>query len=222
MKAPYRSEIDALRERKETLQAEIAKLSAQTKELDGLRARQAEIEKELASIEGRLGRRALPLLDQVRVASPCSASWDEMLGDDRSRFCLSCDKSVYNISAMPRAEAEAFLRERVGQKVCIRYYQRADGTILTEDCPVGVTKKRRKKLALAAFGAGAMALAGASMLAKTTCAKQGEMSTVPVAGSVAIPDPEPPERLEPLEGVQGQMRMGDWEGPAKDPPKGRR
>jgi hypothetical protein len=120
---------------------------------------------------------------------------------------------------MPRAEAEQFLQERAGSSVCIRYYQRADGTILTEDCPVGVSKKRRKKVALAVAGAGAMALAGASLLgARTTChtvtgATMGEMPVPVTTGSVAVPAPEVPP--EP-EGIQGQMRMGDWAGP-QDP-----
>lgn len=201
--APYRNDIDALRERKESLEREREKLREQTRDLEALRARELEIEKELAGIEGRLGRRSLPLLDRVRVASPCNASWDEMLGDERARFCLSCEKHVYNVSAMSRDEAEQFLRERVGQSVCIRYYQRADGTILTEDCPVGAAKKRRKQAVLAVAGAGAMALAGISLFDKARCATE-----TAVAGEMVI---EPP--------VQGGVTMGDWAGPDEPDPE---
>jgi hypothetical protein len=164
---PYRNEIDALRERQAALQAEISKLREQTNHLDALRSREAELAGELAAVEGRLSagpaKRALPLLDQVRVASPCKADWNEMLGDERVRFCLSCEKNVYNLSSMQREDAENLLRERLGNDLCIRFYQRADGTILTQDCPEGVKKKRRKKLALAVAGAGAMAAAAATM-----------------------------------------------------------
>jgi hypothetical protein len=189
---PYRNEIDALRERKASLEAEIARLRDQTTRLDELRAREAELAGELAGIDGRLNagfpKRGLPLLDQVRVASPCKADWNEMLGDERVRFCLSCEKNVYNLSSMTKDDAESLLRERLGNDLCLRFYQRTDGTILTADCPVGVKKKRRKKLALAVAGAGALAAAAATSLMSTrTCrrgALQGEMDMTAVAGGM--------------------------------------
>ena len=160
-------------------------LKEQTSHLDVLRAREQDLERELAAVAQRLGasagKQSLPTLDQVRVASPCNASWDEMLGDERVRFCVSCEKNVYNLSAMPREDAERLLQERIGKELCVRFYQRADGTILTEDCPVGVKKKRRKKLALAVAGAGAMAFAATSMLSLRTT--QGS----PVMGGMAAP-----------------------------------
>ena len=170
--APYRNELDALRERQTLLAGELAKLKVQTTGLAELRAREAELARELATVESRLAaggaaRRGLPLLDQVRVASPCKADWNEMLGDDRVRFCLGCEKSVYNLSSLAREDAEALLQARLGNDLCIRFYERADGTILTQDCPVGVKKKQRKKLVLAVAGAGAMAAAAASMFFKS-------------------------------------------------------
>ena len=191
MTTPYRNEIDALRERKASLEAEIARLRDQTTRLDELKAREAELSGELAVIDGRLNagfpKRGLPLLDQVRVASPCKADWNEMLGDERVRFCLSCEKNVYNLSSMTTDDAESLLRKRLGNDLCVRFYQRADGTILTADCPVGVKKKRRKKLALAVAGAGALAAAAAtSFLSRRTCnlgaSTQGAMT--PVAGGM--------------------------------------
>src|SRR5689334_4619149 len=83
------------------------------------------------------------LLENVRIATPCSADWSQMAGDDRVRFCGGCEKNVYNLSAMTRAEAEALVREREG-RLCVRMYQRADGTVLTQDCPVGVRRTRLK------------------------------------------------------------------------------
>jgi hypothetical protein len=138
----------------------------------------------------------------VRVASPCKADWNEMLGDERVRFCLGCEKNVYNLSALPKEEAEALLHARLGNELCVRFYQRADGTILTSDCPVGVKKKQRKKLALAVAGAGVMAAAAASFFTKTTC-RQGEMIPIATTEPVPVPmmgepavetPPEPPAR----------------------------
>ncbi|HZZ79648.1 MAG TPA: hypothetical protein VFE62_14100 [Gemmataceae bacterium] len=75
-------------------------------------------------------------LDQIQVASPCTASWNDMIGDERTRFCEHCSQHVYNLSEMTRKEAEALVLEREG-KMCVRFYRRFDGTMLTVDCPVG-------------------------------------------------------------------------------------
>jgi hypothetical protein len=87
----------------------------------------------------------LTILDDIRIASPCPAEWAEMVGDDRARFCASCSKHVYNISAMTAEEATALIREREG-RLCVRIYRRNDGTVLTADCPVGVRSRPRKRL----------------------------------------------------------------------------
>ncbi len=103
---------------------------------------------------------ATPLLDSVRIATPCSAEWNDMEGiadgSDRTRFCRQCDKQVWNLSAMSRRDAEAFLYERAGTATCIRFFRRADGTILNEDCHVGVRKRLRVVSALS-IGAGLIA-----------------------------------------------------------------
>jgi hypothetical protein len=166
---PYRTDLDALRETKEALE----------KELSATKQREAALAGELRHVEERIKTRTrLPMLDNVRVASPCNASWDEMLGDDRVRFCTSCEKNVFNLSAMPREDAERLLAERMNGELCVRFYQRADGTVMTQDCPVGVTKKRRKLAVLAAAGAGAMALAATSSLFTRTMGKPGVTATM--------------------------------------------
>src|SRR4051812_27067184 len=71
-----------------------------------------------------------------KIASPCPMSWDDMSGDDRVRYCGQCKLSVYNLTKQSRAEAEQFIRAREGN-VCVRIYQRGDGTALAQDCPVG-------------------------------------------------------------------------------------
>jgi hypothetical protein len=86
----------------------------------------------------------LPMLDQVRVASPCPVSWDDMTGDERVRHCDQCNLKVYNLSDMTRAEAEAFLAEASGKggRVCAGFWRRSDGKIITRDCPVGLARAR--------------------------------------------------------------------------------
>ena len=59
-----------------------------------------------------------------------------MIGNERSRHCGECKLNVYNLSGMTRVEAENLLLNAEG-RVCVRYFKRADGTVLTKDCPVG-------------------------------------------------------------------------------------
>jgi hypothetical protein len=73
-----------------------------------------------------------------------------MLGNQRSRFCGECKLNVYNLSGMSQREAENLLLNSEG-RLCVRFYKRADGTILTKDCPVGwqAIKQRVSKTATA-------------------------------------------------------------------------
>lgn len=105
------------------------------------------------------------LLDNVRVASPCSVPWYRMKGDDRVRFCPECRLNVYHLSGMTRAEAEATLSKAVGGQLCVRIYRRFDGTILTTDCPVGLAEHAWRAWALTtASAAGAVAFVLALVL----------------------------------------------------------
>jgi hypothetical protein len=95
-------------------------------------------------------------LESITVASPCEASWEEMVGDDRVRFCRRCQRNVYNLSEMSRREALELVRLSEG-RLCARFYRREDGTVLTQDCPVGLRAARRKLMFLLG-GAAAAAL----------------------------------------------------------------
>jgi hypothetical protein len=139
---PYRDDQPALEARREELRRELDDVTREADALADAVAEKARLTRELAAIEAKLARSGspkLPLLDRITIASPCSASWDDMVGDDRVRFCGKCEKNVYNLSSMESAEAEALLREHEGN-VCVRLYRRQDGTVLTSDCPVGVRK----------------------------------------------------------------------------------
>ena len=87
-------------------------------------------------------------LDNVRVAAPCSADWDQMIGNERARFCGQCNLNVYNLSSMTKSEAEGFILSGEG-RICVRYYQRSDGSILTKNCPVGLRAIRRRMSSVA-------------------------------------------------------------------------
>ncbi len=93
-------------------------------------------------------------LDHVKVASPCPADWDAMIGNERVRFCGQCQLNVYNLSGMSKREAEALVTNTEG-RLCVRYFSRADGTILTKNCPVGLRalKRRASRVARATMSA---------------------------------------------------------------------
>jgi hypothetical protein len=98
----------------------------------------------------------------LRIASPCFAKWDEMQGDDRSRYCSHCNLTVYNFSAMTSAEVEELISAKAG-RICARLYRRSDGTILTQDCPVGFRAKvRRVSRVAGAALSGAMSVLAAA------------------------------------------------------------
>ena len=75
-------------------------------------------------------------LDGIRIASPCRSDWNQMYGDERRRFCSECKLNVYNLSGMTRDEAEQLVMNAEG-RLCVRFFRRKDGKILTQDCPVG-------------------------------------------------------------------------------------
>jgi len=144
----YRNDVDALAARHAALDAELA---AKTKELnDASRL-----------LEEARERARLPVLDHIRIATPCRADWNEMVGDERVRTCAACAKQVFNLSMLTRDEAEALIAEKNGE-LCARYYQRKDGTILLADCTVGGAGARNRRLAAA--GAAAVLASGAYAL----------------------------------------------------------
>jgi hypothetical protein len=76
-------------------------------------------------------------LGVLKLARPCSAKWSKMKGDDQVRFCALCGLDVYNLSKLTADEARALIRQREGGRLCVRFWQRADGTVITRDCPRG-------------------------------------------------------------------------------------
>src|SRR5262249_5401143 len=84
-------------------------------------------------------------LDNLRIAAPCSADWDQMFSfeDERVRFCSQCNLNVYNLSDMSRREAEALITKTEG-RLCVRFYRKADGSVLTQNCPVGLKAIKRR------------------------------------------------------------------------------
>src|SRR5262245_46711865 len=120
------------------LQDEIACLEAQ---LDPARVGVIdELTKVRKDLTSRPAPRASARLANLRIASPCKERWNDMIGDDRVRVCNGCERPVFDLSEMTRAEAEAVLATR-GVTPCVRFYRRADGTVMTADCGQGERRR---------------------------------------------------------------------------------
>jgi len=92
------------------------------------------------------------MIENIRIASPCPANWEQMRGDDRVRHCDACNLNVYNLAAFTESEIRDLVANRKG-RLCGRIYQRQDGTVLTQNCPVGLraVTQRISRIAGAVF-----------------------------------------------------------------------
>lgn len=144
-------------------------------------------------------------LEGVRVAARCPADWESMTGRDRVRFCHQCELNVYNLSGMSKREAEALVNNSEG-RLCVRFYRRADGTILTRDCPVGLRAVRRRVSRIANAVASA-ALGFFAGIGFDHALRPGH-----TVGEYVRPTPEAEENLE---GVMGLMAVDIKRTPAK-------
>jgi hypothetical protein len=196
----YRNDLDALEARHAALEHEVRE---RTRELDQAR-RLLEDAKAIAS---------LPVLDNIRVASPCSMPWTDMIGDGRTRACATCMQNVYNLSNLTRAEAESLIIEKAGN-LCVRYYQRFDGTILLKDCAVGLRRRRRVRLISAGVTAG---LAAAPIAYLSHNVEPLRPPAVIDLAKDPQPNPERNTRLplptprEEVQLIQGALPMGPYD-----------
>jgi hypothetical protein len=112
-----------------------------------------------------------------------------MIGGERVRFCQQCSLNVYNLSSMSRREAESLIANTEG-RLCVRYYRRQDGTILTNNCPVGLRaiKRHISRTASAMLSAVLSFFAGLGLYAGTVnkepSPSSGSMRTM---GAMALP-----------------------------------
>ncbi len=148
-------------------------------------------------------------LSSLAIASPCSADWNEMYGDGRKRFCRDCKLNVYNLSGMTRYDAENLLRLSEG-RLCVRYFLRADGTILTEDCPVGWAKIKQRVSVIATAAFSMIVSLFGSLFVVSLFSRRVEVvgqipitrstskpRTVPLMGVIAMPSPTPTQKRTP-------------------------
>jgi hypothetical protein len=154
---------------------------------------------------------------KISIASPCSKSWEQMQGTSQKRFCDSCRKHVYDLSAMRYDEVKELLEREVPP--CVRLYQRADGTVLTADCPVGRERRWKKIRRLASLATAALlgwiAVAFTTTRRKECGADVSPMTPIdPSAWGIALANipPPPSESLDEAWIIERRSRLGVREG----------
>ena len=147
-------------------------------------------------------------LSRVRVAAPCRADWERMQGNERVRFCTQCSMNVYNLSNMSKKDAEALILSAEG-RLCVRYYHRADGTIMTNNCPVGLRalKRRVSGMTRAAISSVLSFFAGMAVLAGLETAQNSLDAATEASLDLISPVPIEEEEVSPAS--QPFTIMGD-------------
>lgn len=164
-------------------------------------------------------------LDVIEVEEPCTEDWDAMLGQGAARFCQLCRFDVFDLSQMTEDEARRTV-ERSEGRICVRFYRRADGTVVTADCGPArfeaLRRGARRTLQLAggfvaALLAFVLGLAGVLALrlggdeARDAVASKLEVVAKPMLPAwvtIAPPEPEPPPEARPTHRPRmGRMRL---------------
>ncbi|HKV08798.1 MAG TPA: hypothetical protein VJ725_11710 [Thermoanaerobaculia bacterium] len=49
-------------------------------------------------------------LNQMAISSPCAESWQTMSGGEHTRFCLRCQKPVYDLATLGKVSISSLWR----------------------------------------------------------------------------------------------------------------
>jgi hypothetical protein len=135
------------------------------------------------------------LLAQMTIPTPCTANWDEMEGDRRSRFCRDCGKTVFDLKEMNEVEVVSLLKE-CDDDFCGRITRRKNGKVVTRPTLGRFRFTIRSMLTLVAYVAAMLGfvrfIATSSVTAGTIrirpTAAPGASATGPAGGGVTCED----------------------------------
>ncbi len=94
------------------------------------------------------------ILRRISIEKPCSASWEQMKGNDQVRFCGHCDLNVTDVSKMTRAKAVKLVKKSQG-RLCLRIHRNPLGEIITRPAvqKLYTISRRASRFAAGAFTA---------------------------------------------------------------------
>jgi hypothetical protein len=135
----------------------------------------------------------------IAIESPCGADWNAMQRGDKSRFCSDCKKTVHDLSAMSRVDAERLLAQPAQQELCVRYLHNEMGHVMFADTfrdrPIPLVALLRKRatqaIAASALGVSLTACMGARM------GKVVPKNPVPAPAPAAATTPASPPATAP-------------------------
>jgi Carboxypeptidase regulatory-like domain/Ankyrin repeats (3 copies) len=110
-------------------------------------------------------------IPQLNLISPCQVDWDQMIGNDRIRFCEHCQLSVHNQVYLSKKQLRRLLARTQG-RLCVRF---AEPVVVT---PPALFKIGRRASALVA-GAFSASLSVSTALAGSLDLNQCRVSSRP-------------------------------------------
>jgi ankyrin repeat protein len=133
--------------------------------------------------------KSIPSFDRMIIPAPCDADWDSMIGSDQVRFCEHCNLHVTNLSNITRQEAIRLVARSQG-RLCVRFFKRADGSVLTKQLPRKLhhIARRVSRVAAGAFTA--------------------SLSLSSAAGQTGSPSISPPREQAMVEGALARAEIG--------------
>jgi|SRR5690349_14852606 len=141
-------------------------------------------------------------LNQMAISSPCAESWQTMSGGEHTRFCLRCQKPVYDLATLEAREIEALIEATEG-RLCARITRDRSGRLVTREPEAppfhrpAVASARRVSPVLAAVVTAVVGLTGAGW------------AEAPVPVTVAPADSDPADPSGPGGAVLGGQVVDD-------------
>lgn len=69
---------------------------------------------------------------KLEIENPCSENWDQMMPDEKGRFCMSCTKQVIDFSKMTDQELIRFFKQNRKTEMCGQLSSSQLGRVLIE------------------------------------------------------------------------------------------
>lgn len=140
--------------------------------------------------KGNEEQRTPRALELIEIPNPCTVPWESMSGNNLVRFCDQCEKNVYNISGLSAREANNLILTNEG-RVCVSMLKRADGTVVTDECPPLLRPIRDGVKRTVATACAIVAALGALLPSKADDTKTNDSGKDKAATKCNTNNPEP-------------------------------
>jgi hypothetical protein len=61
---------------------------------------------------------------KINIDKPCSVSWESMTISEQGRYCQKCSHEVVDFTLLSNNEIELYLKSKMNQKACGRFYKK--------------------------------------------------------------------------------------------------